>query len=202
PVAQLRLGGQLAVQHEVRGLEIAAALRELLDRVAAVAQDAALAIDERDRALARRRVHERGVVAEQAEVVVGCLDLPQVGARDVRAVGRVGAVPDGQLVTLARAIVDDRQRVRHAPPPRCAAAARGPRRAARTLIPPRAVAVSFCPSPGPAAPGGGEGTAERRARAGAALPPRPTTREAAPCPPAARAGELRAGACIAPFPFP
>jgi hypothetical protein len=35
-------------------------LRELLDRVSAVAQDALLAVDERDRAAARARVAEAG----------------------------------------------------------------------------------------------------------------------------------------------
>ena len=58
-----------------------ALLGQLLDRIAAVAQDALVAVDERDRALARRGVHERRVVAQQAEVVGIHLDLPQVHAR-------------------------------------------------------------------------------------------------------------------------
>ena len=48
---QLRLAGQGAVYEQVRRLEVRRVQRELLNRVAAVAQDARLAIDERDLAL-------------------------------------------------------------------------------------------------------------------------------------------------------
>jgi hypothetical protein len=53
-------------------------LGELFDRVAAVAQDAAIAVDERDRALARRGVHEGGIVRHQPELVGRGLDLAKV----------------------------------------------------------------------------------------------------------------------------
>src|SRR5690606_17347269 len=95
---------------------------------------------------------------------------------NVRAVGGVGPVPDGQFVTLARAIVDDRQGVRHAPPPVCTAAVRGPCRAApgdttehsgRFPVPPSASSsptgagtVGAAPGHGPGADGGG-GAADR-----------------------------------------
>ena len=49
---------------------------QLLDRVAAVAQDAFLPVDERDGTAAARGVLEGGVVGQQSEVVIGCLDLP------------------------------------------------------------------------------------------------------------------------------
>jgi len=55
---QLLRGGQRAVDEQVGRLEVGRVLRELLDRVAAVAQDAAFAIDVRDLALDDGRVEE------------------------------------------------------------------------------------------------------------------------------------------------
>src|ERR1051325_10190334 len=48
PLLELRGLGQLAEEQQVRGLEERAALRQLLDRIAAVAEDAAVAVDEAD----------------------------------------------------------------------------------------------------------------------------------------------------------
>ncbi len=56
--AELLLAGQGAVYEQVRRLEVGRAQRELLDRVAAVAQDAGVAIDVRDLALDDGRVEE------------------------------------------------------------------------------------------------------------------------------------------------
>src|SRR5262249_18356811 len=53
---ELLPGGQVPVDQEVAHLEKGALLAALLDRDAVVAQDALLAVDERDRALARARV--------------------------------------------------------------------------------------------------------------------------------------------------
>ena len=64
-------GRQLAEEEQVGGLEVGALLGQLLDRVAAVGEDALVAVDVGDRAPARRGVHERRVVGHQAEVVVG-----------------------------------------------------------------------------------------------------------------------------------
>jgi len=52
PLFQLGLGGQLPEQNQVGHLEEGALPRQLLDRVAAVTQDALIAVDEGDRALA------------------------------------------------------------------------------------------------------------------------------------------------------
>ena len=70
PRVQLRLGRQLAVEQQVGDLEEGGVLRELFDRVAAVLQDADVAVDEGDGTAARRRVHESRVVGGQAGVVV------------------------------------------------------------------------------------------------------------------------------------
>src|SRR6185436_7151759 len=101
---QLGGRGELAVEQQVGRLEERAFLRELLDRVAAIAQDALVAIDVRDGAAAGRRVHERGIVEHQAEIVDLGLDLPEVG-------GANRPILDGELVALARTIVDDGERV-------------------------------------------------------------------------------------------
>ena len=88
-------GGQLAEQDQVGRLEVVALLGQLLDGVAAVVQDALVAVDVGDGAPAVRGVQERRVVRHQPEVVGAGLDLPQVHGAD-------GAVLDRQLVVLAR----------------------------------------------------------------------------------------------------
>ena len=104
PLVELRLRRQLAVEQQVGDLEVGRLLGELLDRIAAVLEDALVAVDEGDRAAARRRVHERRVVGHQPEVVVVDLDLAQVGGAD-------RAVLDRDLVLLAGPVVGDGQRV-------------------------------------------------------------------------------------------
>jgi hypothetical protein len=49
PLLELRLVRQLAVEDEVGDLEVGGLLGELLDRVAAVAQDAVVTVEVRDR---------------------------------------------------------------------------------------------------------------------------------------------------------
>ncbi len=106
PAVELGRRRQLAEEEQIRHLEERPVLGQLLDRVAPVAQDALVAVDEGDAAPARRRVLERRVVGHQAEVGLGGLDLPQVHGAD-------GAVLDGDLVLLARAVVGDCQGVGH-----------------------------------------------------------------------------------------
>src|SRR5581483_8625435 len=106
PALELRRGRELAEDEQVRRLEVGAALGELLDRVAAVAQDAAIAVDERDRAADGRGVEERRVVARESRVVV----------RDLRLLQRRRAdrpVLDRHLEAPSRAVVGDRDRVGH-----------------------------------------------------------------------------------------
>src|SRR5262245_51105139 len=78
PLLQFRGAGQLTVEEEVGDFQVVAALRQLLDQVAAISQDAAVAIDESYRALARRRVHEGRVVTHEPEIAVGDLYFAQV----------------------------------------------------------------------------------------------------------------------------
>ena len=49
PLIELRLVGELTVQQEVRHFEVGRVLGQLLDRVAAVAQDAGIAVEVGDR---------------------------------------------------------------------------------------------------------------------------------------------------------
>ena len=62
PRVQLGLRGQLALEQERHDLEETRLLGELLDRIAAVAQDPGVAVDVRDRAAGRRGVEESRVV--------------------------------------------------------------------------------------------------------------------------------------------
>ena len=113
PAVQLGGRRKVPVEEQVRRLEERALLGELLDRVAAVLQDSLVAVDERDRAAARRRVHEGGVVRHQPEIVVGRLDLAEIGSPDC-------SVLNGELVALTGAVVDHGERVlRHYGCPGC-----------------------------------------------------------------------------------
>jgi hypothetical protein len=96
--------GQLALDDEIRGLEVGAARGEVLDRVAAVAQRIGPRLGRGDLALAERRVAERRVVAHEPRAVRVDLDLGQIGGAD-------GAVLDGERIGPARAVVRDRERV-------------------------------------------------------------------------------------------
>src|SRR5712691_8421307 len=104
PLLQLPSGGQLAAQDQVGSLQIIALLGQLLDWIAAVAQDAGVAINESDAALAQRRIVERRVVTHQAEIAPVGLDLAQVQSAD-------GAIFDGEFVLLTRAVVGDAERL-------------------------------------------------------------------------------------------
>src|ERR1700737_437944 len=104
PVATLSGIGQVAVYQEVGDLEEAAAFGQLLDRIAAVAEDAALAIDEGDRAPTTRRVEEGGIIAEQARAGPIGGDLLEVGGGD-------RTVADRDLVATTGSVVRDGQRV-------------------------------------------------------------------------------------------
>ncbi len=95
---------ELPLEQEVGGLEERRVLCELLDRVAAVAEDAPVAVDERDRAATRGGVEVRRVVRHQAAVTLLGADLAQVGRVD-RPVG------DRERVLVPRAVVGDCQRV-------------------------------------------------------------------------------------------
>ena len=75
PRLELVARRQLALEQEPRRLEEARVLGELLDRVAAVAQDAGVAVDERDPAARRGGVEEGRVVRHQPQ-------LAEVGGAD------------------------------------------------------------------------------------------------------------------------
>ena len=95
------LRGQLAVDQQVRALEVGGLLGELIDRVTAVAQDALVAVDVGDGGATGRRVHERGVVSHQPEVTVFDVDLLEIERLD-RVFGH------RHLVGLAGAVVGNR----------------------------------------------------------------------------------------------
>src|SRR5450756_2040476 len=79
----LLLGRQLTVAKQPRDLEEGGILRELLYRVAAIAEDSLLAIDERDGAPARCGVQKRRVVAHETRIVgISRLDLLEVDGAD------------------------------------------------------------------------------------------------------------------------
>src|SRR6202158_90339 len=104
PVATLGGIGQLTVNQEVGDLEEGAAFGQLLDRIAAIAEDAALAIDEGDRAPTTRRVEEGGIIAEQSRAGPIGGDLLKVGSGN-------RTVPDRHLVATTGSVVRDAQRL-------------------------------------------------------------------------------------------
>src|SRR5438067_514853 len=103
PILQLRRRRQFAVQEQIRGLQISAFFREIFNGIAAITQDAGVAIDIRYFADARSGVIERRIVAHHAKIFGVHFDLAEVGGAD-------GVVRDGNLVGFARAIVRDGER--------------------------------------------------------------------------------------------
>ncbi len=97
-VRKLRRRRQLAVEQQVAGLEEGAVLGELVDRIAAIEQDALVAVDEGDLRLAARRRGEARVVGEAAGVLVERVDVDHVGPER--------ALADRQVVP--RAVDQDR----------------------------------------------------------------------------------------------
>ena len=107
PLPVFCVGRQLAEENHVRGFEKITVLGQLFDWIAAVEEDALVAVDERDAAAAGGGVHERRVVGHHPELVGGDFDLPQIHRAN-------GAVLDRDVVLLARAVVGDGERVGHA----------------------------------------------------------------------------------------
>src|ERR1051326_5561026 len=104
PLLELPRVRELAVEEEVGDLEVSAFFGELLDRIAAVLEDAFVAVDEGDGAAARRGVHERRVVRHHPEVVAVDFDLPQVERLD-------RSILDRDLVAFPGAVIGDGERV-------------------------------------------------------------------------------------------
>src|SRR5437588_12170581 len=103
PILQLRGRRQFSVQEQVSRFQIGALLREILDGIAAITQDAGVAVDVSHAADAGSRVVEGRVIAHQAEFFGVDFDLAKVGSPD-------GPVSDGDFVGFAGAIVDDGKR--------------------------------------------------------------------------------------------
>ena len=97
-------GRQFAKKDQVGGFEIGAALGQLLDGVSAIAQDAGVAVDEGDFALAERRIVEGRIVTHHAEIALVHLDLAEIESAD-RIVG------DGHFVGFTVTIVGNGERV-------------------------------------------------------------------------------------------
>jgi len=103
PILQLCGGRQFAVQQQIGRFQVGALFCEIFDGIAAVAQDAGVAIDKRDSAYTGGGVVERRVVAHQPEFLGIDFDLAQVG-------GANGAVLDGNFVGFSGAIVGNGKR--------------------------------------------------------------------------------------------
>jgi hypothetical protein len=101
PRFQLLLAGQLAVDQQVRHLDVGRLLGQLLDGVAPVAQDARVAVDLGDAAGAERRGAEGRVVEPDVRE-----QLAPLGGVDA-------AVGDRDLHGITTAIVRDRDAVGH-----------------------------------------------------------------------------------------
>ena len=88
------------MQEQIRGFQIGAFFRQVFDGIAAITEDAGVAIDVRNPADARSGVVERRVVAHQAKIFWIHFNLAEVGGAD-------GVVRDGDFVGLPSTIVDD-----------------------------------------------------------------------------------------------
>jgi hypothetical protein len=88
-LAELIRGGELAVDEQPGDLEVRRVLRDILDRIPAIAQDALLAIDVGDRTPGGGRVHEPLVEGRESRLLGE--------RRDVHAVVTGGAAHDGEF---------------------------------------------------------------------------------------------------------
>ncbi len=75
----LLAGRKLTIQQEVAGLDETAVLGELVDRIAAIEENALVAVDEGDLRLAARRRGEARVVGEAAGILIERVDVDHVG---------------------------------------------------------------------------------------------------------------------------
>src|SRR4051794_21618962 len=78
PCSQLLYRWQLAEKKQVGRFEMRAVFGKLLDRIAPIAQNPLITVDEGDRALRRGRVGKRRIIGHETEIVGIGLDLPQV----------------------------------------------------------------------------------------------------------------------------
>src|SRR5258706_6412818 len=97
PTRQLRLGRQFAVENQIGGFKISTFFSDLLDRIPTIAQNAFIAVDIGDSALARGGIHKARVVADDT-IVLTNLDLEQIRRLD-------RAVFDRNLVLFASPVV-------------------------------------------------------------------------------------------------
>src|ERR1700687_2750748 len=82
PLIELRVIGQLTIQNQIGRLEVRAFLRQLLDGISAIPQDAFIAVDVSDLALAQGCIAEGRVVAHHTEVIRLYFYLAQVDRPD------------------------------------------------------------------------------------------------------------------------
>src|ERR1041385_627547 len=78
--AILSAGGKLPVEQQITGLDKVALLGKLIDWVAAIEQDALVAVYEGDLRLAARGRGEARVVSEAAGILIKRVDVDHVGA--------------------------------------------------------------------------------------------------------------------------
>ena len=97
PNVELFLGGQLAVDQEVRDLQEARVLRQVLNVVASVAENALVAIDVRDGGPTDSRIQVAVVIHRETQLLEGT--------------GRDRVLENGDLKSLVGASVSDSQSV-------------------------------------------------------------------------------------------
>jgi hypothetical protein len=101
-VLQLHLGRQFAVEDQIGDLQKRAFLRKLLDGIPSITKNALVAINEGDRALTRRCVQKRRIVAHKPEIFRAGLNLTQIGCANCTRGNR-------QLVRSAGALIHNIQ---------------------------------------------------------------------------------------------
>src|SRR5919107_4057707 len=103
PIRELGFAGQFTIENQVSSFQVSALLRQLFNRIAAIAQNTLIAINIGDLALAGRGIHKTRIVADQP-IIVGNFYLKQIGGLD-------RAILNRDIVFLPGSIIDDRQSV-------------------------------------------------------------------------------------------
>src|SRR5262249_51834847 len=102
PLLELGRGRQFSVKDQVGHLEVIATLGELLNGIAAVAQNPLVAVDKSYSAPARRGIHECRIIGHEAKIISGCLDFSKV-SRSYRS------ILYRHLILLASSVIHDRE---------------------------------------------------------------------------------------------
>ena len=116
---ELRFGGQISVDQQIRDLQEARLLRQLFDRIPSIQQHACVAVDIRDLALGAGGGHEARIVGKDPEILRQIRNIDHVRADGPGPRDQFDALSGGEILEFvfrAHARSDNDEEVRRRPP--------------------------------------------------------------------------------------